>query len=180
MPNFIIIGGVKSGTTALYHYLAEHSQVYMSPIKEPNFFLFERTHPMQHLAMRDHYEAKFFELALVNSATSWEAYQALFNGVMKEKAVGEASAGYLHAKQVPERIFRYTPNVKLIAILRAPVERAFSHFLFFIRLGVEPTYDFSKAIRTQNCRTERYIEVGQYYRALKRYFSLFDKSRIKI
>jgi hypothetical protein len=86
-PNFLIIGAMKSGTTALYYYLAQHPQVYMSPVKEPNFFCSEGQ------AGRGD-----------NSVTRAETYQGLFKDVSGEKAIGEASHCYLYEPETVVRI----------------------------------------------------------------------------
>ena len=83
MPNFFVVGAQKAGTTSLYYYLDQHPQIYMCPRKEPHFFQGEGSTfrwPGRRLA----------------PVTDLEDYQALFEGVSDEKAVGEASASYLY------------------------------------------------------------------------------------
>ncbi|MEC4812394.1 MAG: sulfotransferase domain-containing protein [Scytonema sp. PMC 1069.18] len=178
MPNFLIIGAAKAGTTSLYHYLKQHPQVYMSPVKETNFFAYEGENREFH--GQGGQVIKFFHI------TSIEAYQALFQGVSNETAIGEASPMYLYTPQVPERIQQYIHSTKLIAILRDPVERAFSHFSHFVRDGYEPLADFSQAIQEAEVRFRNnllggnYVRYGFYYAHLKPYFERFDKDRIRI
>ncbi|MCV3216514.1 sulfotransferase [Plectonema radiosum NIES-515] len=178
MPNFIIIGAAKAGTTSLYNYLKQHPQIYMSPEKEPGFFAYEGKN-REH-CRPDGNVVKFF------SITSIEAYQAQFEGVSNETAIGEATPIYLYNSRVPERIQQYIPNAKVIAILRDPIERAFSHFSHYVRDRVEPLADFSQAIQEAEVRIRNellsghYIDYGFYYAHLKPYFQRFDRDQIRI
>jgi hypothetical protein len=168
MPNFLIIGAMKSGTTALYYYLAQHPQVYMSPVKEPDFFCFEGR------ASRD------------NSAERIEAYRGLFEDVSDEKAIGEASHCYLYEPEAAARIQQHLPEARFIAILRDPVERAYSHFLHMVRNGAEPLTDFRQALREEEARAyhnrgfQDYVGRGLYHDQLKRYFDAFGRDRVKV
>jgi hypothetical protein len=120
MPNFLIIGAAKSGTTSLHHYLKQHPQVYMSQIKEPSFFAFEGTKPA--------IPGPWKRWAAHNFITDIQAYRSLFQGVSDEVAIGEASTIYLVHPTAPQRIRHYVPDAKLIAILRDPAERAYSNY----------------------------------------------------
>jgi hypothetical protein len=179
MPNFLIIGAMKAGTTALYAYLQQHPQVYMSPLKEPNFFAFEGER-MDFRAPQDQQGINR------TSVTDVETYRALFKEVRSEKAIGEASHWYLYSPRAPERIRYYIPEVKLIAVLRDPVERAYSEWLHFIRDGEEPVADFARALREEETRKRynwafgHYASRGFYHAQLKRYFDAFDRGQIKI
>jgi hypothetical protein len=178
MPNFLIIGAAKSGTTSLYHYLKQHPQIYMSPVKEPSFFAVEGTK----LAFRGPWR----RWTSRNTITDIEAYRALFQGVSDEVAIGEASPAYLVHPSAPERIRHYIPDVKLIAVLRDPVERAYSTYLTQRLYGGEPLADLGQEIRRreawvgENWRVKGYVDVGFYYTHLKRYFDIFDPSQIKV
>ena len=169
MPNFLIIGAMKSGTTALYYYLEQHPQIYMSPVKEPNFFC-----------------SGGQEGSDSESVTRIEAYQYLFKGVSDEKAIGEASHCYLYEPQAVALIQQHLPDAKLLAILRNPVDRAYSHFLHMVRTGTEPLTDFSQAVweeaegAYQKRNREDYVGRGRYYEQLKRYFDAFGRKQIKV
>src|SRR5215218_4707583 len=121
MPNFLIIGAGKSGTTSLYHYLGQHPEVFMSPMKEPKFFCFEGERPNFRGPGDD-------EEINRKCVTTIDAYRALFDGVACEKAVGEASSMYLYYPKAPERIDHHVAGVRLIAVLRNPVDRAYSSY----------------------------------------------------
>ncbi len=86
LPNFLIIGAAKAGTTALYHYLKQHPQVYMSPEKETNFFAFEG----QEVCFRGPGDEKMCE----STIATLEGYKEQFEDVSNEVAIGEASPWY--------------------------------------------------------------------------------------
>ena len=178
MPNFLIIGAAKSGTTSLYHYLKQSPQIYMSPIKEPYFFAVEG----EALRFRGPEDG-----LRRNAITTIDSYRVLFNEVSNELAIGEASTLYLYEPKAPRRIHHYVPRVKLIAILRNPVDRAYSNFLYMSRRQLEPLPDFVQALREEEARIRNdwspswhYMRRGFYCAQLKRYFSLFEPSQIRV
>jgi hypothetical protein len=180
MPNFLIIGAGKSGTTSLYHYLRQHPEVYMSPVKEPKFFAVEG----KELNFRGPNDETSMNRG---SITSIEAYRGLFREVTDEKAIGEASPLYLHSLEAPGRIKHYIPEARLIAVLRDPVQRAYSSFLQRVQKGQEPLHDFAQALREEENRMRdnwapRWYSkrIGFYYAHLKRYYDLFEHDRIRV
>ena len=184
MPNFLIIGAMKSGTTSIYYYLKQHPQIYMSPVKEPNFFALEG----------EKLEFNGPEgQAVVNgwiceeATTTVEEYRALFLGASNESAIGEASPWYLYSPEAPDRIRRYIPEAKLIAVLRNPADRAYSAFLQFVRDGREPLKDFAQALEAEEERKRKnwkwiwhYRNMGFYYTQLKRYYDIFEREQIRV
>ena len=177
MPNFLIIGAAKAGTTSLYGYLVQHPQVYMSSIKEPRFFALEG----EKLDFRGPAQS-------INhtSVTTLAEYSQLFQEVTSQTAIGEASTVYLSHPKAPERIKHYIPDVKLIAILRDPSERAFSSYLHLVRDGYE-TLSFAEALEAEASRIKDnwqplwyYKERGFYYQQLQRYFEIFAPEQIEI
>ncbi len=180
LPNFLIIGAAKAGTTSLYNYLKQHPQIYMSPVKETNFFAFEGE-KLNFAGPRDNEYISSF------SVTKFQDYQKLFQDAESEIAIGEASPLYLYSPPASRRIHNHLPKVKLIAILRNPVQRAYSHFLMFLRDDREPFRDFALALAQEDKRILQnwewawhYKKVGFYYAQLKPYFELFSRSQIKI
>jgi hypothetical protein len=179
MPNFLIIGAMKSGTTALYYYLEQHPQVYMSPVKEPNFFAFEG----EELGSRRPGDRKAIGHA---SITNLEDYRALYARATDEKALGEASHSSLYSPRAVERIKHHVPNAKLIAILRNPVDRAYSHFLHSLRTGTEPLSNFAEALRDEASgarkasRRQGYFDIGLYGEQLRRYFDAFGRDQVRV
>ena len=168
MPNFLIIGAMKSGTTALYYYLEQHPEIYMSPVKEPNFFSSQE------------------QENAADAVTNIGTYQHLFRGGSGKKALGEASHSYLYEPRAAAEIKRYVPEAKLIAILRNPIDRAYSHFLHMVRTGMEPLDDFAQALREEEVRIYKertfqdYIGRGLYYQQLKRYFGTFPQEQVRV
>ena len=140
MPNFLLIGAGKSGTTAIYRYLQAHPQIYMSALKEPQFFAIAGQ------PISDFPDLRGYEQEVVTDLQSYEQLFARFAG---EVAIGEASTWYLYNPQALDRIQQSLPNVKLIAILRHPVERAYSHFLFNRGIGREPLSSFETALAVE-------------------------------
>lgn len=119
LPNFLIVGAGKAGTTSLWHHLNQHPEVYMSPVKEPRFFVRERLTELP----------RYQVLPPIHVVDTWHSYVALFQKVRKEKAIGEASVSYLyHHDMAIREITKYLGSPKIIIILRNPVDRAFSHY----------------------------------------------------
>lgn len=178
MPNFLIIGAPKAGTTSLYNYLKKHPQIYLPKYKEPHFFSFE--------GESGGFDGPGEQNLLDRLTTDLQTYQSLFDRVKDEIAIGEASTSYLYIPKAPERIKYYIPEVKLIAILRHPVERAYSHYLHHRKGGNEVLLDFAKAIREETRKRKKwspfwhYKTIGFYYTHLKRYLDIFSRNQISI
>lgn len=169
MPNFIIVGTPKAGTTAIYNYLKQHPQIYMPPFKEPHFFSFEGE-------QKPHWSIK-----------TLEDYQALFQDATSEQIIGEASTWYLYSQTAAERIRHHIPNVKLIAILRNPIERAYSSWAFRVQCGWESITDFQQALQAESQRIREnyewdfhYLKAGFYSSQLQHYFDVFQREQLKI
>lgn len=157
LPNFLIIGAAKAGTTSLYEYLRQHPDVYMSPLKEPQYYWSE-----------GYAESRW-------GVRTRDAYERLFDDVAGEKAVGEASPQYINSPTAPGRIAVDLPDVKIIVSLRNPADRAYSYYLGRLRAARE------------RCRVEEamrpgthYFETSLYHPRLLRYFEQFGPGRIKI
>jgi Sulfotransferase family len=181
MPNFLVIGAAKAGTNALYHYLRQHPQVYMSPWKEPKFFAFESEADLGFRAANGR-EAPVNATVVLDRAE----YERLFDDARDEAALGEASTHYLYVEKAPVRIKELAPDVKLIAVLRNPVDRAFSSYQHLVRDGLEPL-DFASALDAEPERIAqnyallyRYTDAGFYTRQLDRYANLFSEDRLLI
>jgi hypothetical protein len=179
LPNFLIIGAAKSGTTSLYHYLQQHPQIYMNG-KEPSFFALKDQN-IQYSGPGDQ------EGFIKHAITDLKAYEAIFDGINGQLAWGEASVLYLYSPEAPVRIKHYIPDVKLIAILRNPIDRAFSSYMHLRRDGREPLDDFFEALQAENSRIKanwehqwHYRSMGCYYSQLKRYYKHFSPEQISI
>ena len=178
LPSFIVIGAARSGTTALYRFLRQHPRIFMSRNKEPNFFAFEG----QALDYRGP-GAEFVN----NSVASLEAYRALFQDAPEDSVIGEASPLYLYSPHAPSRIQARVPDARLVAILRNPVEQAYSHYLYARKEMIEPERDFLRALDAQDERRAahwqplfQYVDFARYNVQLRRYFERFDRAQLKL
>jgi hypothetical protein len=180
-PNFLIIGAPKSGTTALFKYLQQHPQVFMSPLKEPRFLAYDHVQPAMHTGPGD-------QLFIEQIVKRWEDYLQLFAAApATAAAIGEASPIYIYAPAAPARIQRYVPQARLIALLRQPVDRAYSHYQMLRRNGREPARDFREALRREDERvrlgwgpTWHYRRRGDYAPQLERYLARFPRTQLRI
>jgi hypothetical protein len=126
LPDFIIFGAQKSGTTSLYRYLIGHGQVRRPFGQEPTYF----SHEVKWASGVNTYRANFpLEMGMRST----------------QMMTGEASGEYLYYPAAPERILQVVPNVKLIAVLREPVERTVSHYFHNVKVGSE-TRTFETAV----------------------------------
>lgn len=144
MPTFIVIGAHRGGTSAFYHYLTEHPGIAAATTKEVNFF--DRNFHKGTWWYRAHFPSHTYKrLAEI-------AQQGHF-------ITGEASPYYLFHPHVPQRIARTLPKVKLIALLRNPVERAYSQYRRYRYLGWE-TESFADAIAREERRLDERVRSG--------------------
>ena len=178
MPNFVVIGAAKSGTTALHRYLKQHPEIFMSQQKELRFFPFEGQMP----TFRGPGDRAYMEIVI----KTIEDYRACFAQGAEYPARGESSPLYLYYPRTAERIRHYIPDAKLIAILRHPADRAYSQFLMKVRDGHEPLC-FEDALAAEEKRVSNgwsdrwhYRRRGFYAAQLKPYFELFKPEQLKI
>ena len=177
-PNFAIIGTAKSGTTSLHYYLKQHPQVYMSPQKETNFFAFEGD--------KDWFRGPGDERDLRTAViTEPDAYKKQFEAVSGETAVGESSTWYLYSTQAVAKMRDHLPEAKLIAMLRNPVDRAFSSYLHLVREGREEL-SFEEALLAEEERIAKrwafmwhYQRAGFYAEQVERFLDLFASEQIR-
>jgi hypothetical protein len=181
LPNFLVLGTAKAGTSSLYTYLKQHPDVYLSPTTELNFF----AHEGGDLNFRGPRDLEYiWGDSLV---ATYENYRKQFGGVEQQTAIGEFSTHNLDASQAPARIKRYVPDAKMIAILRNPAERAFSAFSHMVRDEREQTSDFRAALAREPDRIRdnweplwHYKSMGFYGAQLSRYFEAFDRKQIRV
>ncbi len=165
-PNFLIIGAARSGTTSLYHYLRQHPQIFMSAVKEPRYFACVNGYVLTRRPVR--------ESEWSGTISDRERYRELFAGAGDAVAVGEASPVYLFSPGCPERIAAEVPDMRLIAILRNPVDRAYSIYNRRVREGRE-IRSFEEVLSAPGGA----IEPG-YCEALERYREVFGPSRVMV
>ena len=157
LPNFLVIGAAKGGTTSLHFYLRQHPEVYLTPVKETNFYWQEGRETGRKIPRTVGEYAKFFEDAA------------------GARAIGEISPQYLNSPTAAARIAADLPHSRLIACLRNPADRAYSDYLGRVRIARE-SRPIEEAIRPG----ERIFEDGLYYPRLKRYFDRFPREQIHV
>jgi hypothetical protein len=178
LPNFLIIGAAKAGTTAICDYLKQHPQIFISYIREPHFFAFEK----DAIDFRGPGDHKIHQ----HTITDFAAYQSQFESAAGKIAIGEGSTTYLYSPQAPARIKATLPEVKLIAVLRNPVDRAYASYLHLVRDGQEQL-EFVQALQAEETRIREhwmplwhYQQRGFYDQQLRRYYDLFRPKQLKI
>lgn len=178
MPNFLIIGAAKSGTTALHNYLKQHPEIFMSTRKELRFFPFEDQMPS--------FRGPGDDRDMEHVVRSIEDYRAHFAESAGYPARGESSPLYLYYSRSAERIRHYIPDAKLIVILRHPADRAYSQYLMRVSDGREPL-SFGDALDAEERRISdgwshhwHYRRRGFYAAQLKPYFNLFKREQLRI
>jgi hypothetical protein len=171
LPTFIIGGAPRAGTTYLFHVLSQHPHVYLAKprVPEPKFFLIDE----EYQKGLDYYAAKYFA------------------GARGFPAVGEKSTNYLEGIAVAARIRHDLPEVKLVFVLRDPVQRAFSNFLWSRKNGLE-NLSFDEALAEKPARESAYPSAyryscpfsytsrGMYATLLQPYYDLFPRNQITV
>ncbi len=162
LPNFVVIGAQKSGTSSLDHYLRQHPDVAMCKVKEPDFFVEERNW---------------------GKGLAW--YESLFDLATGALAVGEASTSYTmfpHYRGVPERIVETLPDVRFVYLVRNPIERARSdylHYRFPVRgKNTEHVVAEKRPIGQALLENELYLDTSRYAMQLERYLAVVPQERI--
>lgn len=172
LPNFLIIGAARSGTTTAYSHLQRHPDIYLPVNKrpEPHFFLKEAE----------------YAKGLGYYSQRW------FSAVGDQVAVGEASTSYLYGERVPARVAADLRGVRVLCMLRNPVDRAFSNYWHSVRNGLEKL-SFDEAIaREADRETEiagtplaeiapfAYIGRGLYFEQLSRWLRYIPRERLHL
>lgn len=177
LPNFIIIGAMKAGTSSLFHYLSQHPQILAGTKKEVHFF-----------------DANY------EKSEAWYRQHFPLRGTLTSgRITGEATPSYIFNPHVAHRIHQLVPRVKLIVVLRNPTARAISHYYHEIRLKRE-TLPIMEALMAEEERVNQewerllkddqyrgyanihfsYKKRGKYLEQLENYWRLFDKSQMLI
>jgi hypothetical protein len=174
-PTFLIIGAQKCGTTSLFYYLSQHPQLNLPEIKEIHFF----------------------DLAY-ESGIEWYYRSFPKNPFLHYKLTGEASPYYLFHPLVPERVFKHLPKIKIIVLLRNPVDRAYSQYNHQRKLGNELIQSFEEAIINEESRISEeeeklnlgilneslafrrysYLKRGHYSVQIERWLQFFPMSQM--
>ncbi|GLY06355.1 sulfotransferase [Actinoplanes sp. NBRC 101535] len=177
LPDFLIAGVPKAGTTALHAALTRHPQLFLSPVKEPKFFLSDGAPPafggpgdvqtyQEHVWRRDDYEALFAPAP---------------PGALR----GEATPFYLYDLKAHDRIQALVPDVKMIVLLRDPVDRAHSNWTHLWVAGLESEADFLAACAAEEKRRAagwadfwHYIGLGLYGQQLEHLYQRFSAEQV--
>lgn len=178
LPTFVIIGAGKSGTTAIHEYCDQHPEVFMTRVKETNFFELE-DQKISYTVKEDPERLHHYPQSINNL----EDYKNLYlEAEGTEKALGETSPMYLYGKRAPTNIKKNVPEIKIVAILRQPIDRLYSRYLHLSRDGHQPTEHFEDALDQSTIWWKRndLVTEGFYYTHLKRYYDLFNEKQIKI
>jgi Sulfotransferase family len=174
LPNFIVIGAAKAGTTALYHYLDEHPQVFMSQVKETNFFAYGLDAGGKPICGGP--DVRRFGVRTLPE------YERLFAGAGDALAIGEASPLYLECPPAAARIKELLPAARIICSIRHPVDRAYSDYQMHLRhegRRLDPDRDLDPAADWARPGSH-WMQIGRYYGQLARYFELFPRERILV
>jgi hypothetical protein len=176
MPNFLIVGAAKSGTTSLYRYLRQHPDIFMPEWKELSLFIGDSFGPL-HRAKKPYF------------------YQKAFSRVQNQTAVGEASTAYLFDKAAPKIIKEQLGTVRIIIILRDPVAMSYSLYNHQLRKEGETIENFEEALaKEEERRTDPgfkktcygwhanyyYHQRASYYHQVKRYMDTFGEENILV
>lgn len=179
MPDFLTIGAPKSGTTALHAALARHPGLFLSPVKEPKFFLTDgppptRGGPGDVQTYREHIWRR-------------EDYEALFSAAPPGTLTGESTPLYLYDLAAQRRIRAAIPDARLIVVLRDPVERAHSNWTHLWSAGLEPIGDILRACEEEQRRIAagwapfwHYRGLGRYGEQLAHLFTLFPREQVLV
>ena len=164
LPQFVIAGAPKAGTTALHAALATHPGLYLSPVKEPKYYLTDGRPPPRS-GQRGPGDA--------HSAREWiwrrADYRALFAGAPAGTVRGESTPFYLYDRAAHRRLVADVPDVKVVVVVRDPVDRAYSNWAHLRADGLEPEADLAAAVRAEHRRVEAGWAPFWHYRGLGSY-----------
>ncbi|MFT4084925.1 MAG: sulfotransferase [Nocardioides sp.] len=179
-PDFIIIGAPKAGTTALHSALARHPQVFVSQPKEPKYWMCDDAPPPHWRGPGDKHSQQEW-------VWQWEEYQALFADAPGDRLRGESTPFYLWSRGAHRRIAESLPEVRLIAVVRDPIDRAYSNWMHLWCDGLEPIGDFLAAFGRERSRIRsgyapfwRYRELGLYGEQLAHLYRHVDPARVLV
>ena len=177
-PEFFLIGAPKAGTSALHAALASHPGLYLSPVKEPKYYLCGDSPPPAYKGPGD---------AHSNQEWIWQRarYLALFDDAPAGVLRGESTPFYLYHRDARRRIAADNPDAQLIAVLRDPVDRAYSNWMHLWMDGLEPRDDIVEAIRREPQRVDggwapfwHYQGLGMYGRQVADLFDHFPREQV--
>jgi Sulfotransferase family len=178
LPDFLIVGAEKCGTTSLYQYLKQHPDVYLPAKKELHYFAYDDIGKIA----RD----PGGENVLTHACATREEYESYYRGTGAYAAVGEVSPSYFYFSHISERLQSELDDPKIIIMLRDPVKKAHSQYMHLVRDNREHL-SFFDALMAEDQRIEagwgplwRYTESSLYSSRVAKYLQVFGKDRVKI
>jgi len=171
-PNFIIVGSSASGTSFLTAGMVNHPEIYLPKKMRPEPHYFYKSWEYEK-SFEDYYLAKYF------------------SEVKNEIAIGERSSSYMFGKEVAKRMHKHLPDIKLIFMLRNPIERTYANYRYTVLEGLEPN-SFSDALKNEKKRIENqtgiwkeiqpfnYTGRGLYFNQLKTFLNFYNRDQILI
>lgn len=182
LPQFLLIGAPKAGTTALHGALATHPQLQMSSIKEPKFYLCNGQPPTR---------ADNRGPGDAHSSREWvwerPRYESLWKGAAPDALRGESTPLYLYDLEAQQRISRDVPDARLVVVVRDPVDRAYSNWTHLWSDGYEPIGDFHEAVLAEPQRITsgyapfwHYLGLGRYGSQLQHLLTLFPREQVLV
>jgi len=195
MLDFVVIGAAKCGTTSLYHYFRRHPKIFVPRIKETHYFSDDLDvstfHKNYFNTINQNYVKELKEnpeKLIHNSHISLKTdFDFIFSEKKGEKKCGDMSNSYLHSKKAPQNLKKYNPRIKIICILRDPIERSISHHNMLLRHGLtnnsymeDIEYELNGGIRNWGDEKPPLLALGLYGKQLKRYMELFTSNQILI
>ena len=179
-PDFLIAGAPKAGTTALHTALARHPDIFMSSPKEPKYWLCDDAPPPHYGGPGDRHSQQEWRWRRAD-------YDALWTGARADQVRGESTPFYLWSRGAHRRIGEALPDVRIIAIVRDPIDRAYSNWMHLWCDGLEPVEDFSAAFALERRRIEqgyapfwRYRGLGLYGEQLQHLYRHVDRSQVLV
>jgi hypothetical protein len=178
LPDFLLMGAPKAGTTALHAALALHPELFLSPVKEPKYYLCGDSPPPAYRGPGD---------AHSNQEWIWQRqrYVDLFSTAGDDQRAGESTPFYLYHRDARRRIAADLPNARLVAVLRDPVDRAYSNWMHLWADGLEPCADVVTACDLEPRRVDEgwapfwhYRGLGMYGRQLADLFEHFPREQV--
>lgn len=178
LPNFVIVGAPKSGTTSLFYYLKQHPDIYLPVRKELHYFSYEY--------LKENTNGPGDKDVLSSLCANRREYESHYIDVRNERMIGDVSPSYLYYSNVSERILSELGKIKIVMILRNPVEKAYTQYMHLIRDNRE-TLSFYDALMEEQKRMLagwsdiwRYAESSLYAKKVKKYISVFGPANVKI
>jgi hypothetical protein len=177
-PDFFVIGAPKAGTSALHSALAAHPRLFLSRVKEPKYYMCGDSPPPAYKGPGD---------AHSNQEWVWqrERYLSLFDEAPEGTLRGESTPFYLYNRDARRRIAADNADAKLIAVLRDPVDRAYSNWMHLWMDGLEPRADIVEAVSHEQKRIDagwapfwHYRGLGMYGRQVKDLFDHFPREQV--